>query len=254
MAYGMGMVAGAGELISALAGSGAKGTSLKQTILDPIESGQDLFLKQGEKLPQVKQTLDIADDISNRQFQERMAKYAPNYLATNQQIGQNAADLLEGKIPLGGAYNQGYNGRGLTLQDFQGEGNIGMTADDLMNQGAGMARGSMEGARAWDPFHHNVTDTLLTPGALLSREDAHKYQLTDLLNQQRLIRAKGAGITPWMSAIAAGTSNLMSGMGMGGGGGGGGMGGMMGMMGGMGGGGGGGDAAGAAAGAAGGFG
>ncbi len=232
-AYGSGIISGGLQLASVLSGGPAAFKPAQLSALDPIQQGQTEFLKQGDKLNAVKQTLNEADDLSNRMFQQNIDKFAPEFLATNKQIGSNAADMLAGKVPLGGAFNTGYGGRGLTSRD------LGMTSDDLMTAGAGMSQESMQGAQAYSPFHHSVLDTLITPGALLAREDAHKYKLNDLMNQQNAVRAKASGINPIMSGISGAMGSLMGGMGGGGGGGGGGgMGSMLGGL--MGGGGGGG--------------
>ena len=199
------------SLLGGIMGGNNKGPSLSQVHLDPTTTGQTDFLKQGAALPQVKQTLNEADDLSNQMFQKNIAKFAPEVSQTNKQIGANAEDMLSGKVPLSGAYATGANGQPLTPRD------LGMTSDDLMSQGVGMAGQAMQGAQALNPFNHDVTDTLLSPSALLSRDDAHKYQANDIANQQAEINAKAAGINPIMSGISAAAGNLMGGMGGGGG-------------------------------------
>lgn len=213
-AYG-GIVGGAMSLLGGIMSGGNKGPTLSQVHLDPTTTGQTDFLQQGAALPQVKQTLNEADDLSNQMFQKNIAKFAPETSQTNKQIGTNAEDMLSGKVPLSGAYATGANGQPLSARD------LGMTSDDLMTQGVGMAGSAMSGAQALNPFNHDVTDTLLSPGALLSRSDSHQYQANDIANQQALIRAKANSINPLMSGVSAAAGNLMGGMGGGGGGGGG---------------------------------
>lgn len=212
--YG-GLVSGAMGLLNGIMAGGKKGPELRQVTLPGVTKGQTDFLSQEANLPGVSETIQLGNDLSTEMFKRNLAQFAPDIEQTNRNIGSNAADLLAGEVPNG--EGQGYNGRALTARD------LGLTADDLMTSGVGMAGSAMEGARALNPFNHGVTETLLSPGALLAREDAHLYEDNDRRNQQRLIRAKAAGINPIMSGISAAAGNLMGGMGgmMGGGGGGG---------------------------------
>lgn len=219
-AYG-GLIGGATSLMGTLMGSGQKGVDLGQVHLDPITKGQDLFLEQGKNLPQVGQTLNEANDLSNEMFKKNIAKFAPEVEQTNRAIGQNAEDLLSGNLSLHNNMT-GFNGGQLTARD------LGITTDDLMGQGVGLAGQSLKGAQALNPFNHDVTSTLIGPGSMLAREDSHKYQANDLANQELQIKSKGDSINPIMSGISGAAGSLMGGMGGGGGGGG-----IMSMLGGM---------------------
>lgn len=195
-----GIVGGAMSLIGGLFSGHNQAPELNQVHLDPATKGQDLFLEQGKNLPQVSQTLQEANDLSNDMFKSNIAKFAPNLESTNQQIGANAEDLLSGKVPIHGA-TTGYGGQPLSARD------LGLTSDDLMTSGVGMAGSALTGARALNPFEHDSTSLLLSPGALLSRDDAHQYQANDIENQQAQIKAKADSINPLLSGLtgAAGT-------------------------------------------------
>jgi len=230
--YG-GLISGAMGLLGGILSGSQKGPQLQQMALPDVTNAQTDFLKQGANLPSVEQTVQEANDLSNRMFQGNIAKFAPEVMATNQQIGRNAALESAGELPFG--QGSGYNGRNLTPRD------LGLTSDDIMSQGVGMAGSALQGARALNPFEHTATDTLLSPGALQARSDAQAYQANQIANEQALIRAKANSINPIMSGISGFTGSLLGGMGgmFGSQRGGSSSGGMMSMLGGVGGGGGG---------------
>lgn len=196
-----GLVGGASSLVSALMG-GPKAAHIQGVHLDPATKGQDLFLEQGKNLPQVSQTIQAANDLSNDMFKANMAKFAPEAEQTNRQIGSNAAQLLAGEVPTAVGQGAGYNGRNLSARD------LGLTMDDLMTSGVGMAGASLKGAQALNPFNTGSLNTLITPGALLKRDDAETYHNNDIANQQLQINSQGQGINPIMSGISGAISGI----------------------------------------------
>lgn len=198
--YG-GLIGGAMSLIGALM-PGPKAPKMQGVNLDPVTKGQDMFLKQGEHLPEVSQTIQEANDLSNRMFQANIAKFAPDVAQTNRQIGTNAASLLAGNVPASVGAGAGFNGRGLSARD------LGLTMDDLMTAGVGQSGASLKGALALNPFEHGSLETLIGPGALLKRDDALTYHNNDIANQQLQIRSQGQNISPIMSGIQGAMSGM----------------------------------------------
>ncbi len=227
-----------GAIIS-LAGSAAKGIGSAQAadakkdaltftpkLYKPgsVDQGQTQFLQQGEQLGAVSDLLNRANRQDNAAYQKRLLETNPELAAGISATDQAAKDYAEGviapdvqrKLDRDSAYAalQGGFGGGSGMQEAQ---QLVNTMKYRLNEQTTMApemqAKAFNYANALNPTESNVADTLLSPAALLQRQDQLDMYNNQIANQQQQLNAKAKAES---GNIFFGTNTGDSGGGMGG--------------------------------------
>jgi hypothetical protein len=181
----------AGAVIGGVLGALEKTPHLQLEKFNPadVTFGQNQFLTQGDKIGDVSKTLAQANSIDNTSFQKDASEFAPNLLGNLKQQGANATSLLNGQLTPG--VQAALGKPGATARD------LGLTSQQLMQQGAGELQGELKTATGLNPFNETATSTLLTPAALLQRKDQNDLYNLNVRNQQTGARFANAASNDW---------------------------------------------------------
>ncbi len=198
--WGTAIGAVAGGLMGAFGSGAAKNVQPKGLKLGPYTQGQTQFLEQGKNIGDVSQLLGEANKIDNLKFRQQAEQFSPNLFGNMAQNNANTASFLGGNVTPGMAAAAGKEGA--TARDF------GLTPYQLQLRGAN--RVGIEGdiARKLTPFNETATDTLISPAALLKRQDQLDTLNNQIKNQQTLMAAGAANTNPLGSGIAAGMGGM----------------------------------------------
>lgn len=165
-----------------------------------VTTGQNQFLTQGAGLPGVQGVLQQANKIDNASYQKDASEFAPNLMGNVAQNGANTSALLSGNLSTG---VQDATGKfGATGRD------LGLTSDQLMQAGAGQLGAETKTATGLNPFNETSTDTLLSPAALLKRQDSIDLKNNQIFNQQSLAQFGAQNTNNTSSSILSGLGSL----------------------------------------------
>lgn len=164
-----------------------------------VTEGQGQFMQQAEGLPGVSKVLQDANRIDNASYQRDASEFAPNLMGNIAQQGENNAALLSGNLTPG--VQAALGKPGATARD------LGLTSDQLMLAGAGNLGGELKTAIGLNPFNETSTDTLISPSALLKRQDSYDLRNNQIANQQRMINF-GESNSNLPSSILSGIGSL----------------------------------------------
>jgi hypothetical protein len=198
----------AGAVVGGVLGALEKNPQLQLQKYDPadVTSGQNQFLQQGAQIGNVSGVLAHANQIDNASYQKQASQFAPNLMGNVRQNAANTSSLLAGQLPGGVAAATGKNGA--TARD------LGLTSDQLMQQGAGQLGQETRTATGLNPFNETATSTLLSPSALLQRTDqANMYNLG--IENQRLGAVYANNVNSDFARQALGMIGSMPGGGIG---------------------------------------
>ena len=165
-----------------------------------VSRGQVDFLGQAQNLPGVSKIVQQANAIDNAAYQKQASEFAPNLMGNIKQEGQNTSSLLAGNLTPG--VQAALGKPGATARD------LGLTSDQLMRAGAAQLPGEVKTATGLNPFNITSTDTLLSPAALLQREDQKNMYNNQIQNQQDLLQFGAANSNNIPSSILSGIGSL----------------------------------------------
>jgi hypothetical protein len=240
----------AGGALKAFGGSGGTPqlphVNLSTVSLSDPNAALGQYAYQETQLPGAAATANMADVLSNKNYQQNLLNVDPNLIKQISQIGSLATSYLGGQIPqdvqdqiqrataqqsMQGGYAGTQMGRNLTLRD------LGLTSINAQQMGMNMAGVAAGMARGVNPSFTPVSSLLFTPSQLLARTDQAMYYNNDVRNQQQIINATGQLQQSIASSQAAqrsasGLQGIIGGLfgGGGGTGGGGGSGGLLGAL------------------------
>lgn len=209
-------MAGLSDLVgmagSAVAGAGAASSAADQKAglqkFDPVklklggvDQGQTQFLSQGAALPDVAALLAKANDQDNAAYQARILAENPSLAGSIAALSKKAADYSQGiiapdvqrKLDRDSAYQALQGG-------FGGDSNF-KTANDTvntdkyrLNEQAVLApqlnQQAFQYSAALNPTNSDVAQTLLSPAALLQRQDQQDTYNNQIANQQAQLNAQ----------------------------------------------------------------
>jgi hypothetical protein len=171
-----------------------------------VDQGQTQFLAQGAELGNISDILNRANRQDNAAYQKRLMEEDPSLAAGIAATDQAASDYSKGiiapdvqrKLDRDSAYAALQGGYGGTGE----EGSSGMAdAQQLVNTmkyrlneqsvlAPEMQAKAFNYANALNPTESNVADTLLSPAALLQRQDQLDLYNNQIKNQQEQLNAK----------------------------------------------------------------
>ncbi len=196
--YGTAIGAIAGGLIGAFGSGASKNVQPKGLKLGPYTQGQSQFLEQGKNIGDVSHLLGEANRIDNLKYRQQAAQFDPNL------FGNMATNNANTSAMLGGGLTEGIQNTigkpGATGRD------LGLTPYQLELRGANRVGIEGDTARKLTPFNETATDTLISPAALLKRQDQLDAYNNQIKNQQTLMKAgvPNAGA----AGLAAGAGGL----------------------------------------------
>jgi hypothetical protein len=185
-----------------------------------VTQGQYQFLQQGDKIGDVSGTLAQANAIDNASYQGDASEFAPNLLGNIKQQGANTTSALQGQLTPG--VQAALGKPGASARD------LGLTSAQLQQGGAGRLGGELNAATSLNPYNETATDTLISPSALLQRQDQKDLYNNNILNQNALANYQSEQSNDWAKQALGMIGSLGGGMSGGGGGGGGGISSMLG--------------------------
>lgn len=217
---------------------------LHKLSLETPDVAQQEFGSQITRLPEVSALLGKASDLDNAAVQGRIAESDPNAasntksvssLALSRSLGgltQDTQDAIK-RANAYAALQGGYAGSSMagSAEDLKtAQARMGM-----INQAPQLNSTAMQMSKAFSPANPDVASTLISPEAILQRDDSEATYNNDILNQNALAQlgATAAGQQKQASSASTGISSMMGGIGGMMGGGGGDMGGIMSMIGGI---------------------
>lgn len=199
MASSIGAGAGAAQQAAGL----TKGLTYDPVLYKPadVSSGQTQFLEQGAQLNDVANMLAMANRQDNDAYQKRILGINPSLAAGISANAANAKDYAAGviapdvqrKLDRDSAYSslQGGFGGGSGMQDAQQQVNtMKYRLNEQTTMAPEFATQSFNYANALNPTESNVADTLLSPAALLQRQDQLDMYNNQIANQQSELNAK----------------------------------------------------------------
>lgn len=184
--------------------------TLNQVSLTPVTTGQDQFQRQAAGIPAVAALLQKTADLDNAGYQSGVFGVDPNLksnigsvdaLARQYSLG-GVSDDTRGAINRSTAFNALQGGYAGPLNDATGSGNtganmqtasnavqVGQTALNEQLQAPALTQQAAQASLALNPTHVDVGSTLISPAALLARQDAADYYNNQLTNQAMLVNA-----------------------------------------------------------------
>lgn len=209
---------------------------LSQVKLSLPASGQTDFLKQSANIPLVAQLLQKTADLDNSAFQQGVFGVDPSLQGNIGSVDEMARlyglgavdDETRAALQRQTAYNALQGGYGAPLSDATGAYtpsssmanaaqavSVGQTAAREQAAAPALAAQALQASLALNPTHVDVGSTLISPGALLSRQDSAKYFNNDIENQMRLANAgiQQGQQTAAVNSAASGLGSLFKGMG-----------------------------------------
>jgi hypothetical protein len=220
-----------------LFGGGGGGSSMPKpkpvklqgvTLPDYMSSLSD-YAGQSSIIPSMAETASMADNLSNKAYQQALGRIYPGLSSQISQISNLAGSYLSGIIPqdvqdqiqrataqqaISGGYGATSGmGRNLTARD------LGLASTSLQEMGTKMFGIGANAARALNPSFTPVSSLLMTPAQLLARQDQAAYYNTDVKNQQEIINSgnqmalqgyKAAQGGSAMSGLGGGISSITS--------------------------------------------
>lgn len=211
--------------------------NLQQLKPQSVNYGQQQFTSQGAALPAIASLLQNAADTDNAGYQRGVFGVDPNLKGNIASVDELAriyglggvSDDTRGAINRSTAYGalQGgfrgpdadatgaYNAPGASMQSAANAVKVGQTALSEQQQAPGLAAQAEAASLALNPTHVDVGSTLISPAAILARQDAADDYNNNLVNQARIINAGSAAQsnTQGMNAIFGGIGGLLKGMG-----------------------------------------
>ena len=146
--------------------------------LASVTQGQNQFLQQGDKIGDVSGTLAEANKLSNASYQKDASEFAPNLMGNIKQSGANTASALSGNLTPG--VQNALGKPGASARD------LGLTSAQLQRGGASQLMGETQASTSLNPYNETATDTLMSPSALLARQDQANMYNNNILNQNAL--------------------------------------------------------------------
>lgn len=196
--------------------------------------GQTQFTQQGAALPAIASLLGSAANADNSSYQAGIFGVDPNLKSNIGSVDELArvyglggvSDDTRGAINRSTAFNAlqgGFRGPDATAatgpvnsaQTAANAVSVGKTALNEQAQAPGLAAQAEQASLALNPTHVDVGSTLISPAAILARQDAADSYNNDLVNQSRIINAGSAAQsnTQGVNAIFGGIGGLLKGMG-----------------------------------------
>ncbi len=187
-------------------------TDQAQIHITPVTTGQTQFQEQAAALPQVAALLQKTADLDNAAYQSGVFGLDPNLKSNIGSVDEMSRlyglgavdDETRAALQRQTAYNALQGGYGAPLADATGAGgpsgsmasaaqavNVGREALNRQQQAPELAQQAEAASLALNPTHIDVGSTLISPAALLARQDAADYYNNNLTNSASLINAQG---------------------------------------------------------------
>lgn len=190
---------------------------------EDVGTAQQGFADQGRNLPAVADLLGKSSTLDNEAILARLQESDPSAVANTQATSQLASDRAMGglqpdtidAIKRANAYSSlqgGYAGSSMADDSLALKTNQARL--NAIKQAPGLNTQAMTMATELAPVNPDVAQTLISPGAILQRDDQEANYNNDILNQGRLAAAGvGAGnATQQASAFTTGITSLVGGI------------------------------------------
>lgn len=211
---------------------------LQRLNLESPDVAQQEFGAQIGKLPDVAKLLGTASDLDNTAVTNRILSDDPNAgantqatseLALSRSLGGLTQDTQDA-IKRANAYAALQGGfAGSSMQTNNEALKIAQAKQQAVGQAPGLNSTAMSMSRAFTPENPDVAGTLISPEAILQRDDSEDTYNTDINNQYKL--AQLSAVTAGQNKTAGNTAGAGAGIaGLLGGGGGGGIGSLLSMI------------------------
>lgn len=223
---------------SAVAGAGAASSASDQQgalqNFDPVmlnlgsvQQGQNQFLSQGAALPDVAALLARANNQDNAAYQARILADNPSLAGSIAALSKKASDYSQGviapdvqrKLDRDSAYQALQGGFGGD-SNFKGANDLVNTSKYRLNEQAVLApqlnQQAFQYSAALNPTNSDVATSLLSPAALLQRQDQQDQYNTTIANQQAQLNAQAdaaKGSILFGTNASGGTSTGQGGLG-----------------------------------------
>lgn len=206
---------------------------LKSLMPKGVSYGQEQFVSQGAAIPAIASLLQGAADMDNAGFQRGVFGVDPSLQGNIGSVDELArlyglgavSDETRSSINRSNAYNALQGGYGAPLSDATGPANsmmdaanrvtVGQTALKEQEMAPQLATQAMQASLALNPTHVDVGSTLLSPAAILARQDAADVYNNELQNQARIVNAgsQQQNQTQGLNALFSGIGGLVKGVG-----------------------------------------
>jgi hypothetical protein len=208
----------------------------QQIHLGDVTQGQSQFQQQAAAIPEIAALLQKTANLDNSAYQKGVFGLDPNIQGNIASVDEMSRlyglgavdDETRAALNRQTAYNAlqgGFRGPDATAatggnpaQSAQSAAQavaVGKEAINRQAQAPALAQEAAQASLALNPTHVDVGSTLISPAALLARQDAADYYNNNLSNQALLINAQGQATSNQQSgnAIASGAGGLLSGVG-----------------------------------------
>ena len=187
-------------------------TDQAQIHITPVTTGQDQFQQQAAALPEVAALLQKTANLDNSAYQKGVFGLDPNLQSNIGSVDEMSRlyglgavdDETKAALQRQNAFNALQGGYAAPLADATGAANpassmanaaqavsVGQEALNRQQQAPQLAQQAEAASLALNPTHVDVGSTLISPAALLARQDAADYYNNNLSNQALLINAQG---------------------------------------------------------------
>jgi len=207
--------------------SALESLKLNKPLYETPETAQQQFASQLGQLPAVAGLLGNASTMDNNAIRARIEAADPGALKSTAAASQLAFDRSMGglqsdtvdAIQRANAYaamQGGYGGSQMSDDAMQLK--TAQARMNAINQAPGLNQTAMSYAQELAPVNPDVGATLLSPGAILQRQDQLANYNSDIINQQRLgdLAAKmgsanqqGSMLTTGIGGLTGGINNLI---------------------------------------------
>ena len=195
---------------------------LAKPAYETIGQAQQQFAGQSNNLPAVSGLLGKASSLDNAAIQGRIMADNPDAesnttatsaLALNRSMGGLSSDTQD-SIKRANAYAALQGGyAGSTMADSTFGLKTAQARQQAMAQAPGLNKAAFGMADELSPVNPDVAQTLLTPGAILQRDDQEKKYNADIVNQDRLgDLAANFGSANQTASSASGIAGQMQGL------------------------------------------